>query len=95
MARFYTPWSNFVKWLQARARKSTLAGRRQFETDILQRALGLDKFKAILSLNLYLNHQLISDSILGFWGRGLDMVLLGNWLLLRLLLDSDGIIKII
>lgn len=84
-----------MKWLQARARKSTLAGRRQFETDILQRALGLDKFKAILSLNLYLNHQLISDSSLEFWGRGLDMVLLGNWLLLRLLLDSDGIIKII
>lgn len=43
--------------------------------------------------DLYLNHQLISDSVLEFWGRGLDIVLLGNCLLLRLLLESDGIIK--
>lgn len=84
------PWTNFMKWPQTGAKKTLLLLREGCLKLILQRALGLDKIKTPVFSNVYPN-QVICDSVLEFWGWELDIVLLGNWLLLRLFLNIDDI----
>lgn len=73
----FMPWSNFVKWPQSRAKKALLLWREGYLKLTSGRQPWVLIKSGLMFSEIYLNHQVISDSVLEF-GGDLDIMLSGK-----------------